>query len=60
MESANQLAMKVDSDDEDDAVDKLLEHQHQMMMRSSSSYSLASNPDAGMQVGPSVCMPFGE
>ncbi|CAN0023519.1 unnamed protein product, partial [Ectocarpus sp. 4 AP-2014] len=49
VESANQLAMKVDSDDEDDAVDKLLEHQHQMMMRSSSSYSLASNPDAGMQ-----------
>lgn len=41
VESANQLAMKVASDDEDDAVDKLLEHQHQIM-RSSSAYSLTS------------------
>lgn len=50
VESANQLSMKVASDDEDDAVDQLLEHQHQMIMRSSSAYSLASNPDSSSQV----------
>lgn len=48
MESANQLAMKVASDDEDDAVDQLLEQQHQIM-RSSSAYSLASNPESNGQ-----------
>lgn len=48
VESANQLARKTASDDEDDAVDQLLEHQHQIM-RSASAYSLASNPDAGGQ-----------
>lgn len=48
MESANQLAMKVASDDEDDAIDQLLEHQHQIM-RSASAYSLVSNPEAGGQ-----------
>ena len=50
VESANQLAMKVASDDEDDAVDQLLEKQHQRMMRSTSAYSLASNPDSSAQV----------
>lgn len=46
VESANQLAMKVASDDEDDAKDHLLEQQHHIM-RSSSAYSLASNPESG-------------
>lgn len=51
VESANQLAMPVASDDEDDDLDHLLEHQHQrMMMRSSSAYSLASNPESNGQV----------
>lgn len=50
MESANQLAMKVASDDEDDAVDQLLEQQHQRMMRSTSAYSLASNMDSSGHV----------
>ncbi|CAM9149523.1 unnamed protein product, partial [Scytosiphon promiscuus] len=50
VESANQLAMPVASDDEDDDLDHLLEHQHQrMMMRSSSAYSLASNPESSGQ-----------
>lgn len=48
VESANQLAMPVASDDEDDAVDELLEQKHQIM-RSSSAYSLASNPDSNNQ-----------
>ena len=48
VESANQLAMKVASDEEDDAVDQLLEQQHQIM-RSSSAYSLASNPESNGQ-----------
>ncbi|CAM9739962.1 unnamed protein product, partial [Pylaiella littoralis] len=49
VESANQLSMAVASDDEDDAVDQLLDHQHQMMLRSSSAYSLASNPESSGQ-----------
>lgn len=58
VESANQLSMKVASDDEDDAVDQLLEHQHQMMMRSSSAYSLASNPDSSGQVCTAIVPPM--
>ena len=53
VESANQLAMKVASDDEDDAVDELLEHQHQIM-RSSSAYSLVSIDGGQVSAGISL------
>lgn len=48
VESANQLAMVVASDEEDDTVDVLLE-QHHNMMRTTSAYSLVSNAEASSQ-----------